>query len=109
MDGKFLFNELAELFVNNGYAAIQKDEIYMEAVHTNGAKFDIMLEEEYLEATLNMFSDDLGLIYDIFTGEYNIDVFNDNPASRKTAAEWEKIIKGEVVRLGLEKYIEKTM
>lgn len=109
MDSRDLFNELAELFATNGYTVTQKDENIVEGFHANGVEFSMLIEDEYLEPIIHMFSDDLGVIYDIFEGEYNTDIFNDNAKTRKTAAEWEKILKDEVARLNLEKYLEESM
>lgn len=105
-DGKEIYDQLKEHFLENGYIITQEGKYGMSAQHSQKQfNFEQMLEEEYLEAVLSLASDELLVQYDILDGEFSSDIFVESPESAGQEKEWRERLHDEVNLLKLKDFV----
>ncbi|TLG74317.1 hypothetical protein [Culicoidibacter larvae] len=99
-----MYEEIIKNFISHGYIiTLQVDSGY-EAVH-NDFTFSQMIEDNYyFESCLSLSNDELLLVYDILSGEYEEDFFTGKP-NVELMKQYKERIQLEVGRLELSKYI----
>lgn len=108
-----LYTKLSDSFLQNGYHLTFNDRSGdgdsarwgMSAEHGDFT-FSLMLDGYYLEASLDLASDDLLVQYDILDGSYSCDIFVPSTENQERAKQWHQLLEDEVRRLNLSIYID---
>lgn len=99
------YNELALLFLRHGYIITSKDGAGMEALHENGISFSQIQGGKYIESSLCLATDELCMIYDILSGEYTTELFNEKENHEQIITAFRLSIMAEINRMQLAKYV----
>ena len=103
-----VFEIIKQLIIDHGYTVTYTEESLVEC-HNEDTNIDFsqMKEDEnYIEATLNITTDEGIAIYDIFTGEYSVEFFGEQSKSNVFLKEETILLTSEVERLSLSAYVE---